>query len=199
MTQLAPTTKIKKRMRYALMARLMRNAPRRGAFVEVGVFRGKSARVIYQVARTMKERKCFFYDTFEGHPHPFKRKKEPTDGIGAHIPKPYDLASLTKDCPDAVITKGYFPDSAVKMPLIAFAHVDVDSYQSTRGTIGHLKPLMLKGGVMLFDDYSKHPESKKAIHEFFDPSDIHVVPVIRRAFTVIGGNTNELRQRWCIK
>lgn len=199
MIKLAPTKKIKKRLRYALMARLMRNAPRRGAFVEVGVYRGKSARVIYKVAETMKDRKCFFYDTFVGHPYPFRRAKEPTNGVGAHVPKSHDLASLTKDCPDAVITKGVFPSSAVRMPSIAFAHIDVDSYPSTRNAIAHLKPLMREGGIMLFDDYTKHPESKKAVHEFFEGQNVHVVPVIRRAFTVIGYDTNHLARRWRIK
>lgn len=199
MIRLAPTDKGKKRMRYALMARLMRKAPRRGSFLEIGVYRGKSARVIYIMAQSQKERKCYFYDTFEGHPHPFNRAKEPINGIGAHVPKSHDLASLIKDCPDAVITKGEFPYSAVKMQSIAFAHVDVDSYLSTRNTIAYIKPRMRRGGIILFDDYRKHPEAKSAVHEFFEAHQLHIVPILGRAFTVIGYDTNDMAREWRLK
>ena len=189
----------KRRLRYGLLMRLAKHAPKTGDFVEVGVYRGRVARLLYALTER-KGRKLYLYDTFNGHPYPFVRKKFPTDGMGAHVPKAGDVERLYHDVPNAIITEGIFPQSAVPMGKLAFAHVDVDSYQSTLETINHLKPLMVDGGIMLFDDYGKHAGCKKAVHEMFGQSfkHIHYVPVLRRAFVVKNVDPHKAARVWHI-
>ena len=48
-------------------------------------------------------------------------------------------------------------------------HFDCDLYKPTKAALKHLWPLLSRGGVMLFDEYSIHewPGETKAIDEFF--------------------------------
>ncbi len=190
--------RLKRRKRLADLIRVARHAPTEGDFIEVGVFRGLSARLLYGLSQHRKQR-LFLYDTFEGHPYPFQRRKVPYDGIGAHVPSAETVAELFIDMPNANIIKGEFPDSAVPMQLIAFAHIDVDSFQSTNNTIAFLKPLMRQGGIMYFDDYGKHLGTRMAVHNFFDPREIAKVKRVRKYFVVFGEETKIKAKEWRIK
>ncbi len=191
--------RVNARRRVGFMIRLAKRAPMDGAFVEVGVFRGKTARMLYILTERMG-RRLYLYDTFEGHPYPFKRLKEPTDGIGCHVPKAKDMARLEHDLPGCSIIKGVFPQSAIEMQPIAFAHVDVDSYQSTRDTIDHLWPLMQDKGIMLFDDYGKHFGCRQAVDETFHIPERWVYSRIRRAVVIKGvADAHMFVKRWRIR
>src|SRR5262249_41081096 len=67
----------------------------------------------------------------------------------------------------ANFVKGTFPQSAVPMPPVAFAHIDCDQYRSHVESISYLAPRMTPGGVMWFDDYGGLAGAKKAVDEFF--------------------------------
>ena len=67
--------------------------------------------------------------------------------------------------PNAHIHKGIFPDTLVPMPPIAFAHIDADQYQSINAALKHLGPLMVKGGVMIFDDVPVLVGATRALDE----------------------------------
>ena len=141
-----------------------------GAFVEVGVYRGGSARALYAVAEE-QGRELYLFDTFEGHPKPTQH-----DGP-AHPAGRYDdcadPVALRQEMPNAFIVRGRFPDTwlstAYPWPWVAFAHIDVDLYESTRDAILALSPCMVEGGVMYFDDYGEAdcPGATKAVHELF--------------------------------
>jgi hypothetical protein len=127
-----------------------------GAFVEVGVYRGGSARVLYRIAEE-QGRDLYLFDTFTGHPAPGMH-----DDARVHPEGRYadcaDPAALQRDMPNAAIVCERFPR---RIPYfqwspegwLAFAHVDVDLYESTRGAILALSECMVPGGVMYFDDY----------------------------------------------
>jgi hypothetical protein len=71
--------------------------------------------------------------------------------------------------PRARVIKGIFPASLQKMPPIAFAHIDVDQYESYRGAINALSPLMVDGGIMWFDDVGCLHGANRAVREWGHP------------------------------
>lgn len=137
-----------------------RKSPR-GAFVEVGVFQGGTAAQLYDLARE-QHRRLYLYDTFCGIPC--------RDDIDNHHVGDFadcDEGIVRGLFPDAVITAGFFPDSAVPMEPIAFVHLDCDQYRSYCESIDYLLPLMVPGGVMWFDDAPDMPGACKAVTERF--------------------------------
>lgn len=82
-----------------------------------------------------------------------------------------DYASIKNALPYAQVIQGIFPESMVEMPKIAFAHIDVDQYKSYIDCINTLSPLMVKGGIMWFDDYEL-AGAKKAIDELIDTNNL---------------------------
>jgi O-methyltransferase len=134
-----------------------RSAPD-GCFVEVGIYTGGSASILTEIAQE-QNRKVFLYDTFEGLPY---SSNGDTHQVGEFCYTDYEY--IKNALPYANVIKGIFPESAVEMPSVAFAHLDVDQYESYVGCINYLKPKMVKGGIMWFDDYEL-AGAKKAIDE----------------------------------
>lgn len=119
-----------------------------GCFVEVGVYKGGTASHLTELAMKQK-RKIYLYDTFEGMPF--------HDEIDVHRTGDFsdtDYNSVRFSLPYANVIKGIFPQSAIEMPKIAFAHLDVDQYLSYKCAIGYIKNKMANGGVIWIDDYS---------------------------------------------
>lgn len=136
-----------------------------GAIVEIGVYQGGSASVLYQVARA-QGRELFLYDTFAGHPFH-------DDGIDDHplgrFADAIDPNRLRELLPHAHVIVGTFPESLVEMPPVAFVHADADIYQSTLAICRDMPPRMVDLGVLYFDDYS-HGDCrgcKRAVDEIF--------------------------------
>jgi len=50
---------------------------------------------------------------------------------------------------------------------IALLHVDVDVYDATRVSLEQFYPAVVRGGVVVLDDYGAMPGANKAIDEFF--------------------------------
>lgn len=132
-----------------------------GCFVEIGVYQGGSARFLGEIAKA-QGRELFLYDTFTGIP--FK------DAVDSHQVGDFSDTSaeaVAEAVPHAVIVKGVFPASLVPMPPVAFCHVDADQYRSVKAACEVLGPLMVKGGVMVFDDYNALEGAKRAVDECF--------------------------------
>lgn len=137
-----------------------------GCFVEVGVYRGGSAQVLYRLAE-QQGRILHLFDTFAGIPCKSEFDRHEV-GDFADV----NLASLQAAMPNAVFHVGMFPDT-LPGPLgdevqnIAFIHADVDQYESQKAINKHLTPRMVSGGVMMFDDYFLLPGIHKAVDEDF--------------------------------
>lgn len=133
-----------------------------GAFVEVGVYQGGTAELLSVVA-LLQNRPLYLYDTFAGIPW-----KGDLDQHQIGDFADTDINLVRDRCLGAVtITAGIFPNSAVPMPSIAFAHLDVDQYRSYRESIEYLTPLMAAGGVMWFDDSPCLQGACQAVTEAF--------------------------------
>lgn len=169
-----------------------------GLIVECGVASGNSLAHILQSTYQMNwEGSIVGFDSFEGFPQgteddrsqfnpdspSFKVYKSFTqdqvrqnlvEALGANWQKKIDLLRLVQ---------GWIPDSFEGFdfsPGISLLHIDVDLYQPYRDSLEHLWPLMLPGGIVLFDEYDsesdakKWPGAKKAIDEFCMSRDIQV-------------------------
>jgi O-methyltransferase len=152
-----------------VLAEYARSAPH-GAFVEVGVYRGGSARVLYQIA-VEQWRSLWLFDTFTGHPTP-SAEDSPKHPEGRYADCA-DPAALQQEMPNARIIVGKFPTGPMSYPNgmklwpVAFVHVDVDLYESTRDVILAFQHELAPGGLFLFDDYGVPdcPGATKAVDE----------------------------------
>lgn len=145
-----------------LLCEIAEETPR-GAFVEVGVYKGGSAYFLAGVARE-QNRKIYLYDTFSGIPH-----ADPLSG-DSHVVGDFNDTSVetVRDLiPDAIVLPGVFPGTMIEMGPVAFAHIDADQYKSIRDSIDSLWPSIVDGGAMLFDDYGCLSGATKAVNEKF--------------------------------
>lgn len=162
-----------------VMIQAAMTAPLTGCFVEVGVFRGGSAWHLTQLAKK-QGRSIYLYDTFDGMPY---CDKEDVDGVPEGVLK-VTLEEVRQALgPYPAIQKCVFPNGAT-LPIepIAFAHIDVDAYRSTKETILALLPLMLPGGIMWFDDSNTLEGCRQAIREVFSEDQIWIDEATKRWF-----------------
>lgn len=122
-----------------------------GDFVEVGVYRGGSARLICEL---VPEKTVHLFDTFTGLPQPThegdKHRKHDWNDTGVDVVKD-TLAGLE----NYRLYEGEFPHTlpADFAQSLAFVHMDTDLHAPTAAAIELLWPRIVPGGVMLFDDY----------------------------------------------
>lgn len=173
-----------------------------GAVAEVGVYLGGTAKLL---AAALAHKDIHLFDTFDGMPEVTAWDRK---GRGHHERGDFrDAAELReqrrqqrKNAPvfdesipllDAV--KGYltgldnirfypglFPETAEALTEDKFClvHVDVDIYESTKAVVEYFWPLLVPGGIMVFDDYNAPtcPGTNKAVDEFFKPLGLAVTP-----------------------
>ena len=147
-----------------------------GCVAEVGVNKGRTAKVI---ALTAKDKKCFFFDTFEGMPDidpKYDNYYEKGDFSETSL---LSVKGLLSDCANAEIYAGIFPQSSapIRDKLFCFVHVDVDIYRSVLDCCEFYYPRMISKGIMLFDDpgFKDCSGAKIAMDRFF--SDKKELPV----------------------
>lgn len=157
----------------ALMLSYAEHAPA-GAFVEVGVYRGGSARELYKIAEA-QGRRLLLFDTFAGHPAPSEHDApQHPEGRYADCADPNELQA---EMPNARVIVGPLSKAHVAIKVaprtIAFAHIDVDLYESTRSAIAAVAPLMSPNGIMYFDDYGvpECPGATRAVNEWCEDND----------------------------
>jgi len=161
-----------------------------GDIVECGVGEGKT--FLFLAFLTNKEgtkRNLWGFDSFEGFPEPTIEDNSFRDPKKGQLKK-----STVKTVKDRLeregidedfrknrthIIKGFFDKSLdlYKGNRIALLHLDVDLYQSYKCTLEKLFPRIVKGGIVLFDEYNsqKFPGATKAINEYFSPKGIKIL------------------------
>lgn len=141
-----------------------------GSLVEIGVFGGGSAWLLYQVAR-MQKRELHLFDTFTGTP--FYIEGLDKHKIDSEFASPATPDNIRDRMPEAKLHVGIYPTThPADMPPVAFIHCDCDQYESYIAVLDHMWPLVVKGGVILFDDYPYLAGAKKAVEERFDLSEL---------------------------
>lgn len=158
---------------YTLWQAVAGMPPGATAVIEVGVFRGGSAKFLAEALR-MRGLSLPVYacDTFAGH--------AVVDGAidGRHeVGKQFlrvdaeEVRAYLATRPEVQVLDGDIHDTAARIDpghVFGVAHIDVDVYPPTRFCLEHFAPRVVAGGMMVVDDYGFKtcPGAKKAVDEF---------------------------------
>lgn len=147
-----------------------------GDYVEVGVFKGVTAKAICDVKG---DKKLYLFDTFEGLPEVDKMdsmfKKGMFSASYEHVKK------KLSEYNNVFVYKGMFPQDTgdiVKNKRFSFVHLDVDIYESTKNCLEFFYFKMPSDGILISHDY--HAEGvKRAFDDFFKdkPENIIELPM----------------------
>ncbi len=141
-----------------------------GAFVEVGVYKGETARIIFEMDPS---RPLHLFDTFEG----FDSKDLAIENNHDEKAGLIDFSDTSVETVKLFINgsnniafhKGHFPSTAenLKEEKYAFVHLDADLYQPTLAALKYFYPRLSGGGVIMVHDYNHTWEGvRKAVDEF---------------------------------
>ena len=158
-----------------ILAAMMRHARNLdGDFAELGVYRGGTALLAAMLLSETKDaRPLHLFDSFAGMPQtsdgePYKAgdfNQTSAESVGA-------LVRAVK--PDTKLHVGFIPDifEGLEVPKLAFAHIDVDLYQSVLDSVAWVYPRLVPGGILIFDDYG-------------NPSCVRAREATEKAFTTL--------------
>ena len=155
----------------------------KGDVIEMGVFRGGSIIKMGLKLKELQSNKLIYgIDTFEGHPHSseedISENGETYHYKGKYKDTDFDRVRkvvLKRGVNNIILYKGEVNSiSSLKKRRFCFAHMDIDTYISTKQGIEFLKNRMVKGGVILFDDYNDKGTvgEKKAVDELLGKENI---------------------------
>jgi predicted O-methyltransferase YrrM len=181
-----------------------------GAFVECGVAKGGSTMAMaYTLLELgLKDRELYLYDTFEGMPEPeeadrgrfgepaHKSWRKRRDEAGRSTWINHGLEEVRANLaltgyPDERLhfIKGKVEDSlpaSAPPGAIALLRLDTDWYASTKAELDHLYPKLVRGGIVIIDDYFRWQGARKAVDEFTTGQNIPIFWVRVDDSSVIG-------------
>jgi len=159
---------------YLLFSLAKMAAKRPGEFWECGVYKGATARLLAEARNFRADGGALpalrLFDTFAGVPE----RRPSVDG--------YKLGSLGDTSLDRVkarlasydkidIRSGLIPATfaGLEASSIAFAHVDVVQYETTKACCEFIVPRLVTGGILVIDDYGRPKTSgcRLAADEYF--------------------------------
>lgn len=171
-----------------------------GTIVECGVWRGGSMHAVARtlIAEGVRDRELYLFDTFAGMTEPtdqdVRTDGRPAADMLATSPKttwvwgvasreeveaglrtldyPYERFHLVEGPVEQTI-----PDQAP--PQIALLRLDTDWHESTRHELEHLYPRLVRGGVLIIDDYGSWRGARAATDEFL--AKLEQPPLLHRA------------------
>lgn len=169
-----------------------------GDIVECGVWKGGSmmavAETLMQAGDTSKN--LYLFDTFEGMPSPTNNDVDLAGTTAANLLKNSDKEKdgsvwcrATLDVvKEALSNTGYpgekihFIKGMVEQTIpnfvpdkIALLRLDTDWYESTKHEMEHLFPRLVKGGVLIIDDYGHWQGARKAVDEYLEKNDVKIL------------------------
>lgn len=122
-----------------------------GVNVEVGVYKGGTALLI----AANSDKPVHLFDTFTGLPKPNENDNHHEENDFNDVS--YEqVQELLKNYPNAHLYKGLFPQdtgSLIENEQFSFVYLDVDLYSSTKDCLEFFYPKMVKGGIIVTDDY----------------------------------------------
>jgi O-methyltransferase len=140
-----------------------------GDIGEVGVFKGGTAKLLAKTAAQSKKT-LHLFDTFLGMPEtdPEKDIHKAGDFSDTSLER---VQAFLSDCDNVRFYQGIFPHTSgpIEQTPFSMVHVDVDIYQSVIDCCRFFYPRVIRGGLIIFDDYGflSCPGVKKAVDEFF--------------------------------
>lgn len=161
-----------------------------GDFVECGVWKGGNLILCGLAAKQLHlDRRIWGFDTFEGMSMPTdndfvigkdekayarwaaRQKEGFTDWAYASYDEVERNFRNEADAGNLTLVKGKVEDTldrAENIPdKIAILRLDTDWYESTRKELEMLYPRLVRGGVLIIDDYGHWAGAKRAVDEYF--------------------------------
>jgi hypothetical protein len=154
----------------------------KGAYVEVGVYKGGTAfTALGYLKKTKQDRQAVFIDTFEGFNYIQSNNSFDSEWFGTHkinensevtfnqVSKTLKLIEYPFD-----LIKGNILDQEVhaKLPTqVAFLNIDVDQYDATKAALEYGYRSICSNGIILLEDTASTPRlygAMHAMHEFLD-------------------------------
>lgn len=144
-----------------------------GAVAECGVYQGGFANYI---SRLFPERKLYLFDTFSGFDN--RDIDEMEEKMSKDFRKRGNLSDTNVELvlsniayrSNAIVKKGYFPETAIGLEdeTFAFVSLDTDLYKPIKAGLEFFYPRLNRGGVIFVDDlgYPELPGVRKAVIEF---------------------------------
>ena len=145
----------------------------RGAFAEVGVYKGRTAKLIHHYA---SERELHLFDTFNGFTERSVAQERKSTGISVRAKEFADTsvpgvkAYVEQRNDNVFFHPGFFPESIPRELFeqkFAFVHLDADLYEPTFEGLKFFYPRMTANGMIIVHDYNSWHGSRKAVDDFF--------------------------------
>jgi len=154
-----------------------------GEIVELGVYRGETAKLIHHYC---PDRILNLFDTFDGF--------DPRDIVSENnqIKNSESIKQFKDSSVETVlkhispknnninIFKGYFPDTLTntsQIKSLSFVHLDVDLYGPTKAGLNSFYPNLSSKGIILIHDYNSWPGVRKAVDEFLSDKKEIAIPM----------------------
>ncbi len=162
----------------------------RGDIVECGVFKGASffRFSMFRKLHGIEEKKLIGFDAFGAFPETsyeddmeLREKFINTDGVAGIKVDQLKQVLKEKDCDKNVdLVEGDIcqtvPEYIKNNPdlKISFLNLDVDIYEPSSTILEYLYPRIVKGGVLLLDDYNEFPGETKAVDDYFKNKNVTI-------------------------
>ena len=137
---------------------------RNGLWLEFGVHTGGT---IAKIAAARGNARVFGFDSFEGLPEDWR----PAEGLGKgtfalnQIPKAPDGAEFVVGWFNQTLPKFHFNDA------VTLVHIDCDLYSSARCALEAVRPHLIPGSIIVFDELLGYADFKK--HEMLALYETH--------------------------
>ena len=131
-----------------------------GDFIEVGCWKGGTGAIISSALNNDGSKKILC-DTFEGIPK-IHGENDPNYKGGEHAgASKLEVENLLQELNinNFLVKKGIFSNAVLndnKIKCIKFAHLDVDTYESTSQIFKIMEGLLVKNSIVVIDDFNIH-------------------------------------------
>ncbi len=173
---------------YFLLANIsaLEQAGTPGAFAELGVYKGTTAKVLHHAA---PGRDLYLFDTFEGFPEQHASQDPGNPGKGAFACSLNDVRSRLGDSPRIKYCKGIFPSTTDRISqdtTFALVHLDCDLYVPMQAALRFFYPRMSPGGMIIIHDYDSGywPGVAQAVDEFLSDKPEGLIRIPDKSGTV---------------
>ena len=147
----------------------------KGSYVEIGTYRGDSARAALSFMRKSKiTKKAYFLDTYEGFSYTGARDSSDCAWADSHDDTSIDFVkSRLKEFTNYKLIKTNIitEDLPEEIGEIAVCNIDVDMYEAVDAALEKVYERVLSGGLIIAEDFGHTPAlfgAHYAVHKFME-------------------------------
>lgn len=164
---------------FTILAQMIQQTKKiKGDYVEIGVYRGDSARFAVKYMRSLQlQRKVWLLDTYEGFNYVEASESSDMRWQNTHDDTSIELVRkrVKEDQNINIVKSNIITDNLPdEIENIAVCNIDVDLYEAVQYALYKVKNRVVKGGVIIAEDYGHTPEllgAQLAIDEFYEENE----------------------------